>query len=111
MNLPDSREQQRQRLQAKEMEDPEYASLVAVLGRKNSQNARHIRTAEKFGLFCFLTMDFRLIETLAAQRNSPRIRALKTSIMTPASRSHPHRAAYSELYRCKLSGEKRSCVA
>lgn len=84
MNLPDSREQQRQRLQAKEMKDPEYASLVAVLGRKNSQDAWHIRTAEKFGLFCFLTMDFKLIETLAAQRNSPRIRALKTSIMTPA---------------------------
>lgn len=84
MNLPDAREQQRQRLRAREAEDPEYASLVAVLGRKNSQDAWHIRTAEKFGLFCFLTMDFRLTETLAAQQNSARIRALKTLVMTPA---------------------------
>lgn len=84
MNLPSARDQQRQRLRGKEAEDPEYASLVAVLGQKNSQDAWHIRTAEKFGLFCFLTMDFKLMETLAAQRNSPRVRALKTSVMTPA---------------------------
>lgn len=84
MRLPSARAQQRQRLLAMEAEDSEYASLVAVLGRKNSQDAWHIRTAEKYGLFCFLTMDFKLIETLDAQRNSPRIQSLKTSVMTPA---------------------------
>jgi hypothetical protein len=83
MKFPSAQEQQRQRLKALEAEDPEYASLVAVLGRKNSQDAWHIRTAEKYELFCFLTMDFKLIETLRAQRNSPRIQALKTSVMTP----------------------------
>lgn len=76
-------EQQRKRLLAMEAADPEYASLVNVLGRKNSQDAWHIRTAEKHNLFCFLTMDFKLIETLHAQRNSARIRALNTSVMTP----------------------------
>lgn len=29
-------------------------------------------------------MDFKLIKTLNAQRNSPRIQSLKTSVMTPA---------------------------
>ncbi len=84
MKLPDAREQQLRRLRTREEEDPEYASLVAILGRKNSQDAWHIRTAEKFGLFCFLTMDFRLTKTLEAQRSSSRIRALKTLVMTPA---------------------------
>ncbi|WGO84367.1 hypothetical protein [Arsenophonus apicola] len=84
MRPPDPREQLHQLLKKMEAEDPEYASLVAVLGKKNSQDAWHIRTAEKYNLFCFLTMDFKLIKTLNAQRNSPRIRALKTSVMTLA---------------------------
>lgn len=84
MELPSSQEQLIQRLKKMEIEDPLYASLVKVLGRKNSQDAWHIRTAEKYGLYCFLTMDFKLIKTLEAQRKSPRIISLKTSIMTPA---------------------------
>ena len=84
MNLPSMKDQQRQRLAAKEREDPDYASLVAVLGQKNSQDAWHIRTAELHGLFCFLTMDFKLIDTIAAQQNAKRIKALKTKVMTPA---------------------------
>lgn len=84
MKLPSPQDQLRQRLKNIQNEDPEYASLVAVLGAKNSQDAWHIRTAEKYGLYCFLTMDFKLIKTLDAQRNSPRIRSLKTSVMTPS---------------------------
>lgn len=83
MELPTSREQQHQRLKRAEDEDTTYASLVEVLGRKNSQDAWHIRTAEKFGLFCFLTMDFGLLDTLAAQRNANRVKAMATKVMTP----------------------------
>lgn len=63
----------------------DYASLVAVLGRKNSQDAWHIYTAEKHNLFCFLTMDFKLVTCLEAQKNAPRIRSMKTAVMTPAA--------------------------
>lgn len=83
MELPTSREQQHQRLKRAEDEDTAYASLVEVLGRKNSQDAWHIRTAEKFGLFCFLTMDFDLFKPLNAQRNAKRIKTLATKVMTP----------------------------
>lgn len=83
MELPTSREQQHQRLKRAEDEDTVYASLVEVLGRKNSQDAWHIRTAEKFGMFCFLTMDFDLFKPLNAQRNAKRIKTLATKVMTP----------------------------
>lgn len=82
-NSPDPAEEQRDRLAYRERADPEYASLVRVLGQKNSQDAWHIRTAEKYGLFCFLTMDFKLIEAIGAQRSSARIKSLKTRVMTP----------------------------
>ena len=85
MLLPSAREQLKQRLERLEETDADFASLVAVLGKKNSQDAWHIRTAERFGLFCFLTTDFSLLATLDAQRNSSRIKALKTTVMTPAA--------------------------
>jgi hypothetical protein len=84
MGLPGAEDQKRQRLQEKETSDPDYASLVAVLGRKNSQDAWHIRTAEKHCLFCFLTMDFNLMKCLDSQKNAPWIRSMKTAVMTPA---------------------------
>ena len=84
MNLPGAEEQKRMRLQLMEASDPDYASLVSVLGRKNSQDAWHIRTAEKYGLYCFLTMDFSLLKTLEAQKNASRIRRMTTAVMTPA---------------------------
>src|SRR5690606_32162149 len=81
--LPSAREQLKQRLKQLEETDADFASLVAVLGKKNNQDAWHIRTAERFGLFCFLTTDYRLMATLDAQRNSRRVKALKTKVMTP----------------------------
>lgn len=83
MDTPTEVDQQRERLLRHERADPEYASLVAVLGRKNSQDAWHIRTAEKHGLFCFLTMDFKLIDTLEGQKGASRIKSLGTKVMTP----------------------------
>jgi hypothetical protein len=84
-SLPNAAEQQRLRLQSKAGADPDYRSLVNVLGSKNSQDAWHIRTAELHDIFCFLTMDFRLIQTLESQKGANRIKALKTKVMTPES--------------------------
>lgn len=80
-NLPNATEQQRARL-AKES-DPEYLALLQVLGQKSSQDAWHIWTAEKYGLFCFLTMDFRLRRTLDSQKGSARLKSMRTRVMTP----------------------------
>jgi hypothetical protein len=83
MKLPSGKEQQLTRLAQYEAVDPDYASLVDVLGRRNSQDAWHIRTAEKHRLFCFLTMDYGLLEIIKAQTGARRIKALKTRIMSP----------------------------
>jgi hypothetical protein len=80
-NLPNATEQQRARL-AKES-DPAYLSLVQVLGQKSSQDAWHIWTAEKHSLFCFLTMDFRLLRVLDSQKGSERLKSMRTRVMTP----------------------------
>jgi hypothetical protein len=88
MNLPTAEEQQRRRLDAHAAADPDYASLIEVLGQNNSQDAWHIRTAERHGLHCFLTMDYRLIKTINAQKGNKRIKSLKTKIMTPTELAH-----------------------
>lgn len=85
MNLANSTKQQEDRLHSYAQEDPEYATLLEVLGAKNSQDAWHIRTAELHGLFCFLTMDRKLIRTLKSQAGSKRLKDLKTRVMTPAT--------------------------
>jgi len=82
LNLPTPREQQRRRLE-NYMDDGTYAALVQRLGKKNSQDAWHIYTAEKHGLFCFLTMDFRLIETVAAQARTDPVKSFTTRVITP----------------------------
>jgi hypothetical protein len=63
--------------------DPIYIGLVDVLGKKNNQDAFHIFTAEKNGLYGFLTMDFRLIRAIESQKGHPVIKALKTKILSP----------------------------
>lgn len=82
LNLPSAAEQQSQRL-LRARTDPHYAALVAQLGEKNSQDAWHIHTAEIHGLFCFLTMDFKLLRTIeAASRRDP-VKSLRTLVLTP----------------------------
>ncbi|SOC23208.1 hypothetical protein [Thalassospira xiamenensis] len=63
--------------------DPRVKELAATLGKKNSQDAIHIATAERNGCYCFLTMDFRLIKNIKSQKGHPAIKSLKTKIMTP----------------------------
>ncbi|QND46975.1 hypothetical protein HB780_14655 [Rhizobium lusitanum] len=81
MNLPNSKEQQQKRLA--QSDDPLYAALVEKLGQKNNLDAWHICTAERHGLFCFLTMDFRLKNLVAANSGKEPFASLRTRVMTP----------------------------
>lgn len=74
-------EQRKDRLALKS--DPLYHDLIRVLGKKNSQDIWHIVTAERNDCYCFLTMDFRLVKNLEAQKNNPVVRSLKTKVLTP----------------------------
>ena len=81
VHFPSMEEQRKKRLDAKT--DDLFWGLVSVLGRKNSQDAWHITTAERSDCYCFLTMDFQLIRNMRAQSNNKIIRALKTQVLTP----------------------------
>lgn len=63
--------------------DSLFRSLVSQLGPSNSQDAWHIRTAEVNEMFCFLTMDFKLLKTLRARSNTEPLKSLRTRIITP----------------------------
>lgn len=63
--------------------DPLYKGLLSALGPKNSQDAWHITTAERHDCYCFLTMDFRLLDSLAAQANNHAVKSLKVKVLTP----------------------------
>lgn len=100
LKLPTSRKQQFERLDRSD--DPRYHALVQELGPKNSLDAWHIRTAEKIGAFCFLTMDFSLLDALRSQRGAKTVRTLTTRVLTPAQlgkelklfRVEPHILSY-----------------
>ena len=81
-NLPSAEEQQRSRID-RHRADSAFAALARCLGPNNSQDAWHIHTANKHGLFCFLTMDFKLIRTVEAQARAAPIQSLVTRVLTP----------------------------
>jgi hypothetical protein len=81
MNLPTAKEQQQARIA--QANDRLYLALVNLLGQKHNLDAWHIRTAEVNGLFCFLTMDFKLRNHVEANKRHEPIRSLTTKIMTP----------------------------
>jgi hypothetical protein len=64
--------------------DPLFLDLSKLLGVKNNLDAFHVYTAEKHGLFCFLTMDFRLCNAIKNNAQRHPIKSLKTKILTPA---------------------------
>lgn len=82
LNLPSAEEQQRSRID-QHRTDPGFAALAQCLGSSNSQDAWHIYTADTHGLFCFLTMDFKLIKSVEAQARAGPIRSLNTKVLTP----------------------------
>lgn len=82
MNLPSIEEQQHERLA--NSSDSLFRGLVKLLGPKNNQDAWHIRTAEVHGMFCFLTMDFKLCNNFNGRLGQEPSKSLRTKVMTPA---------------------------
>ncbi len=64
--------------------DDRYSQLRDCLGQRNSQDAWHIRTAEKYGAFCLLTMDRPLLRAIESQKGHAAIRSLTTRVMNPS---------------------------
>ncbi len=64
--------------------DSIYRDLAKLLPKKSNFDAWHIRTAEVHGLFCFLTMDFKLRGAIEKNRKKESIASLCTKVMTPA---------------------------
>lgn len=85
MNIPSVKEQQRQRLRQSDdaLFQDLYQLLKQQLGEKCSQDAWHIRTAERHGLFCFLTTDSSLLKACKSLVKKEPLKSLKTRIMTP----------------------------
>lgn len=81
MNLPSIKDQQLRRLELNG--DPLYRGLATELGPKNSLDAWHIRTAEVYGQFCFLTMDFSLCKNVIAREKREPFKSLRAKVMTP----------------------------
>jgi hypothetical protein len=79
--LPSMKEQRKTRLNQKD--DDLYRKLIDALGENNSQDAWHILTAERNDCYCFLTMDFKLIRNMSAQKNNPAVAQLRTKVLTP----------------------------
>lgn len=80
---PQTSDAQKQRARLARSNDELYQALVQRLGNKNSQDAWHIRTAEKHGLFCFLTMDFKLRRRIENFKSDVVFQSLRTKILTP----------------------------
>jgi hypothetical protein len=81
LELPSLEQQQRDRLS--ESTDVLFQGLKRRLGEKSSQDAWHIRTAEKHGMYCLLTTDYKLIRNLEAQQKGEPIRSLQTKVLGP----------------------------
>lgn len=60
-----------------------YSELVNLLGEKSSFDAWHIFTAEQHSMYCFLTMDFKLIEKFERLSSNAPIKNLNTRILSP----------------------------
>lgn len=86
MNLPSAAEQQRQRLATSgdQLFHALHARLREQLGPKCDQDAWHVRTAERHGMFCFLTMDHKLSLAVRRLGSKEPIKSLQTRIMSPA---------------------------
>ena len=64
--------------------DTLYAGIVELIGKEKNLDAWHIRTAEVYGLFCFLTMDYKLRNSVERNRGKEPIASLRAKVMTPA---------------------------
>jgi hypothetical protein len=64
--------------------DELYEKLMSIFGHENhSQDAWHIRTAEKHGCFAFITMDYKLLRILESHRSKIDKLNLRTRVLSP----------------------------
>lgn len=61
-----------------------FATLVRLLPRKSNLDAWHIYTAHKHGLYCFLAVDFPLIDNLKRASQRKEFPQLNTRLMLPS---------------------------
>ena len=67
-------------------EGPLYRSLLDVLGGKRmNKDAWHIVTAERHGLDCFMTMDYKLVDRLAQLSKKEPVCSLAVKVLTPSA--------------------------
>ena len=78
---PNNKEKQIERIA--QSTDSLYTELAKILPKKSNLDAWHIRTAERYGLFCFLTVDFKLQRDVDQNKNKEPIASLRTKVMTP----------------------------
>ena len=78
---PENKQKQRDRISRSN--DPLYRGLARILPQKANLDAWHIRTAEVHGLFCFLTMDFKLRNIIEQKKKKEPISSLRTMVLTP----------------------------
>ena len=81
LRRPENKQKQRDRVSRSS--DPLYKGLVKILQEKSNLDAWHIRTAEVHGLFCFLTMDFKLRRIIEQKKKREPISSLRTMVLTP----------------------------
>lgn len=82
LDLHDPKQRQLDRVAA--CSDPIYKSLLEQCGQKQSLDAYHIYTAEKFGLFAFLHIDFKLDGTVQRNSKVSPFKSLKTRVLLPS---------------------------
>jgi hypothetical protein len=81
MRLPSLKEQQLARINASD--DPFFKAILKRLGDKQSLDAWHIATAERLGMHCFLTMDFKLRRSVERWKDYEPFRSMKAKVLTP----------------------------
>jgi hypothetical protein len=86
MGFPSAQAQQRARLD--KSDDLLFQQLRDVLsqqlGTKCSQDAWHVRTAERHDAFCFLTTDGNLLKAFRSLVKKEPLRSLKTRVLAPS---------------------------
>ena len=64
--------------------DPLHSELTRLLQGKTDKDAWHIVTAERHGMDCFMTMDYKLIRRLRQLRKNSLVRSLSVDVLTPS---------------------------
>lgn len=80
--------QERQLQRVHSSNDTLYREIAAQLDPKDSLDAWHIRTAELFDCYCFLTMDFKLRDKVDKRSHREPFKSLRTKVLTPEDLAH-----------------------